>query len=273
MKIPSFSPTISVLILVVFIGLLYFFGKPNNEIIEPGIDAVVDTTPDEIAELVDISLVETKKFNDPSSYIVFDISYPQFKNAPESFNLKIEELVLGEAGLQRGYAEENWNARYDTSTDGSVPKLPKEDEKFSFTSSFKVIQANNNFISVLISISGYSGGAHGYQNLYTFNYDVKTGKEITLKDLFPNDSNYLKTISEFVRKDLEVQLKQRLEVKTVADKQNFQEVILPMLRDGTTAVLENFSIFTFTPTSITIYFVEYQIGPYSIGESTVVIPR
>ena len=272
MKTPTFSTTTSILILIAFIGLLYFFGKPSNETIEPPTDTIVDTISKE-AEIVDLSLVENKTFNDPSSYIVFDISYPQFKNAPDSFNLKIEELVLGEAGLQRGYAEENWKARYDTSTDGSVTKLPKEDEKFSFTSSYKVVQANNDFISVLVSISGYSGGAHGYQNLHTFNYDVKAGKEITLQQLFPNDSNYLKTISEFSRKDLQVQLKKKLEIKTKADEQNFKEVIIPMLIDGTTAVLENFTIFTFTPDAVTIYFVEYQIGPYSVGESTVVIPR
>ncbi len=272
MKTPTFSTTTSVLILVVFIGLVYYFGKPRSNEPQPITDDKVAEEAPKPEELIDSSLVATKTYKEPSSYITFDISYPQFSNASAAFNVKIEELVLNEAGLQRGYAEDNWNARYDTGG-GSVPKLPKADEKFSIASSYKLVQANSKYISFLLSISGYSGGAHGYQNLYSFNYDVAAGKEVTLQDLFPNDSKYLNTISNFTRKDLEAQLRQRLEVKTKADEQNFKEGTLPMLKEGTTASLENFKVFTFTPEAVAIYFVEYQVAPYAAGESTVVIPR
>ncbi len=272
MKTPALSTTTSVLVLAVFVGAVYYFGKPSTDapiVEEP--NKVVEEVPVP-EEMVDNSLVTKKTYKEPSSYITFDISYPQFSNASATFNVKIEELVLNEAGLQRGYAEDNWKARYETS-DGSISQLPKADEKFTISSTYELVQANSNFISALLSVEGYSGGAHGYQNLYSFNYDVKAGKEVVLKDLFPNDSNYLKTISDFSRKELEAQLRKKLELKNKADENDFKESILPTMRIGTEPSLENFKVFTFTPSAVTIYFVEYQIGPYSVGESTVVIPR
>jgi hypothetical protein len=271
MKTPALSTTTSIIILVVFVAGVYFFGKPSADVekVKPEDKEIVA----EPAKLVDPSLIQEKNYKLPNDYIVFDVVYPSFINTSVDFNKKIEALVTSEIDLQKKYAKDAWEGRYNTSTDGSVSKVPKADEKFSMIVSYDSVQVNNSYISVLLSISGYSGGAHGYQNLYSFNYDVKAGKEVALKDLFPNDPNYLKTISEFVRIDLETQLRQRLEIKTNADKQNFQEVILPMLLDGTTAVIENFKVFTFTPDATTIYFVEYQVGPYAMGESTVVIPK
>jgi hypothetical protein len=46
-----------------------------------------------------------------------------------------------------------------------------------------------------------------------------------------------------------------------------------MISDGTAPDADNFGTFTFTPNTITIYFQQYQVGPYSIGMPTVTIPR
>ena len=109
--------------------------------------------------------------------------------------------------------------------------------------------------------------------LISYNYDVMNKKEVDLVDLFPNDPNYLKTISDFSRKDLTIQFKKRLEVKTKADLQNFQDSVMPMLTDGTTPTIDNFSVSTFTPDNITFYFNQYQVAPYAMGGSTVVMSR
>ena len=103
------------------------------------------------------------------------------------------------------------------------------------------------------------GGAHDYHNITSFNYDVASKEEITLKDLFPNDPGYLKTISDFARKDLRSRYKNTLDDA--------------MLSPGTEPKEENFSVFTILPGSITFYFAEYQVAPYALGELKVTMPR
>jgi hypothetical protein len=275
MKNVKFSTATSIFILVIFIAGIYYFGKPDSSSVND--DVVVnkeqEVVVEEEAKIVDLALVEAKTYKEPNDYLVFDVSYPSFKNASPELNKKIEDLVMAEIAAQKDYAQDSWKARYETSTDGSVAKLPPKNEKFSLSASYKLVQANSDYISVLLTIGGYSGGAHGFQNLYSFNYDVKAESEITLQKLFPTDPKYLNTLSAIARKDLEAQLKKRLEIKNSADEVDFKESILPMLRAGSEPTLENFKVFTFTPDAVTIYFVEYQVAPYAAGESTVVIPR
>ena len=45
------------------------------------------------------------------------------------------------------------------------------------------------------------------------------------------------------------------------------------LREDSLTVLENFSNFTFTDNSITVYFPKYAVAPGSFGEQEISIPR
>ena len=274
MKTFKFSPLVSVILIVVFVlGLYLLINYNKREVVE-----IEEFTPEEIEEkgskLVDYSLISEKKYKEPNEHVVFDVSYPQFKNESGEFNESIEDLVLEGIEWQTEVAEDDWQARYETRLPGQeISELPTEEEKYSFSVSWIPIQVNEESISVLLVFSGYAGGAHGYQNIVSFNYSVEDKEEVSLEDLFPGDSDYLTTISEFSRKDLEMQFKKKLAVKTKEDERNFDDSIMPMLMLGTTPVIENFSVFTFTPDSVTFYFAEYQVAPYSMGGSKVTIPR
>ena len=212
-----------------------------------------------VAKLVDQSLVEirhSEELTKDADYATFTISYPKFKNASSQFNDKIEEMVK--------------NTILDLSKNKGIPGAK---EKYQLDVSFEPVQANNNFISSTLSFAGDSGGAHGYKYSVSFNYDVKKQKEIKLADLFPKDPGYLKTISEFSRRDLTAQFHKKLNIKTKTDEQNFADSVAPMLESGTTPEEVNFSVFTFTPDKITFYFNEYQVAPYAMGESRVTMPR
>lgn len=223
--------------------------------------------------VVDKSLITEKTYNEQDAYTTLDVVYPQFKNASAYFNKKVEDLVITAATDHQQNSKDNWQARVDTSP-SDFAKTPSEKDKMSFYAKYEVVQANNKTISFLIRYGGFDGGAHGYESLQTFNYDVATQSDITLASLFGNKSYYLTTISNFARKDLGKQLRERSGVVATdaAAEANFKDVIVPMIEDGTAPTLENFSTFVFTPKEITFYFEQYQVAPYSFGESKVVMP-
>ncbi len=246
----------SVFVVVLVVVGIYFLVK--NKAIDNSVIPEQEVKKDTLI-LIDPAFSETKTYTNPTAYTTFDVKYPQFKNSSAEFNKKIEDVMQNAIAEHKQISEENWKSRINSRRAGEVvDEFPKDGEKFELQASWKPAQVNADFISILISISAYAGGAHGYENLYSFNYDVKNKKEISLALLFPNDPNYLKTISEFSR---------------VALHKQFRDNNDSMLIDGTEPTRENFNIFTFTPSYITFYFSQYQVGPYVIGSPSVVMPR
>lgn len=223
--------------------------------------------------VIDTSLVTIKTYATPTDYATYEVSYPQFANASAEFNKKIEDVAMNAVHEHAKDSEENWKARYETRTPGeTIAQKPSENDKFQLAIKYEPAQVNSLAISFILRISGYTGGAHGYENLVSFNYDVQNAKELTLDDFFKATPNYLTILSDFSRKELTAQFHERLEIKTPEDEQNFTESTLPMLLDGTKPEAQNFSVFTFTPKEMTVYFTQYQVAPYVMGESQVVFP-
>jgi hypothetical protein len=219
---------------------------------------------------------ETKTLNPDDPYIKFDIKYPYFKNADQEFNSKIEALIKSQIADNSKQSKENWQARYDTQVKGdNIPLVPADQYKFSFFTGFKVIQSNSSYISAVLNYGGFNGGAHGYENNTSFNYDVKNHKTIELKDVFKMDPNYLTYLSGLSRD----YLKKQFAVVTEEDKKNsdpealkqYVDNITSMIDSGTEPKDENFSTFTFAGNKIRIYFAQYQVGPYVIGSPEIEI--
>ncbi|OGI90415.1 hypothetical protein A2911_01600 [Candidatus Nomurabacteria bacterium RIFCSPLOWO2_01_FULL_40_15] len=235
-----------VIILLVFVGANFVL-KNKNQYETKTPEASKETK--EVTFLINPALYETKTNKQSAQGVEHNEVYPQFKNVPNEFNKKIEETVLGYFSAQ---------VPGDDYTE-SPPEEYSPREKYEFNSSWTPVQVNESFISFLLRFGGYTGGAHGYSSLTSFNYDVKNQKEIALRDLFPSDPNYLKTISGYARKDLRLQFGKNVEED--------------MLLAGTELDEINFSVFTFTGDEITFYFNQYQVAPYSMGQFTVTMPR
>lgn len=272
MKIPKVSLLIPILILAISSGVIYTLVNNNSKTVDNTVPVIAEDVKPFL--LVDMSLVEDKIYKEPTQYATFDISYPQFKDASDEFNKTIENMVTDAIHNHTIDSEESWKARYNNRAPGdSIKEFPFMDDKFQFGMSWKATQINKDFISVLITFYGYTGGAHGYQNMISFNYNVDSNKQMKLSDLFPNDPSYLKKVSEFSKKDLNTQFRKLLSIKTKEDEEQSLTPILYMLNDGTKPLEENFSVFTFTPEDINIYFTQYQVAPYAMGDFTVKMPR
>lgn len=206
----------------------------------------------------------------PTTYVTFDVAYPQFAGL-DDLNMHIKTAVIAAVTNHAKSAEANWIARADT--DKTIAKVPgTEEEKFPLSVRYTVAQANSRYVSLLMRISGFEGGAHGYESIMSFNYDVKKHQTIALKDLYQSDQNYLLTISDAVRPIIWNNLQTRAELLTDADKQDFKDSVMPMMNDGTEPTVENFNVFVFTDYGITFYFGQYQVAPYVFGEQAVTLP-
>lgn len=254
-------------LIVIIIGLatfaFYNYRLKQKELFPQGL-----TTP----VTIDQSLIQEKTYTSENDYVTFEVKYPSFSNVPDSFNATIEQSVLDAAANHVQEASDNWQARYDTQTASTseaerITKTPAVDDKVPFYAKYTVLQANNSIVSVVIHVGGFTGGAHGYDNIMTFNYNVVAGKVITLADVYAGNPEYLQTVSILTRADLEKQF-------TAND--TFDDNVAVMLKEGTSPSEDNFKNFTITDIagkrSIIFYFDQYQVAPYVYGQPTVVLP-
>lgn len=273
MKINFYKFLIGLIIVVILI-LGYFLYKSlvNNQ----SLNTQNNLNNQDIGNLVDMSFVTEVSVTSDFPYGNVGGSYPQFRNADPSFNDKIKNNIIIYKSEFENNAKDNYEAMLDTNK-LVITNEEKERIKslFSFDVKTEYVQVNPNFISILMKINAYSGGAHGYEILYSYNYDVKNGKEISLGDLFPGTNNYLNKVSEYSRTDLYKQLSNKIQITDYDEEEDYEEAIKnmnEMLSVGTEPTEDNFSIFTIEPNILNIYFSQYQVAPYAYGSQLVEMP-
>ena len=188
---------------------------------------------------------------------LYDISieYPQFSGVKKDFNKRIQVTV--EESLQKFKDEVQEVEAGKKSEEG------KNGAAYTFTTSWSPEQLSPRMISFVLHTVYFTGGAHGGHDIYTFNYDGKIKKEITLDAIFNSVPNYLNRISDFVANDLKDQL------NVSSEGERFDESVLV---SGTAPLAKNFTRFTLGTDSITFHFPEYQVAPYAAGEQKVTMP-
>ncbi len=104
----------------------------------------------------------------------------------------------------------------------------------------------------------FQGGAHGNTKRESQNWNLQNGKQIPLKDLFPNNPYFMIDIL----KEINCQIATQLESGENDYFDNYCQL-----------VLENFNPHNFylTPKGITLFFNQYEIAPYSSGIPTFLI--
>jgi hypothetical protein len=187
--------------------------------------------------------------------------YPQFGNTSSSFNATIADFVRSNLAQFQSDSEANQKARMATEPSGTTYTLPPQ--SYYFTASWEPKQVNARYISVIVRIEYFNGGANETQLLKTFNYDVAKGQVLALADLFPGVPTYLQQIAELTRQELENSLQS-------ASDGNVQE---DMLQSGTAPTTNNYANFTFNDEVVTIYFPKYQVAPGVFGEQKVIVIR
>jgi hypothetical protein len=185
---------------------------------------------------------------------VIHVEYPRFVGAP-LLTQQIDQYIKDSVADFTKTVAANDKARKDTAEPGApAPKF-----QYNLDISWEPAQLNRTYISFIIRLSAFEGGANSRQELRSFAWDFSKQQEVTLSSLFNGDPGYLQNISTYSRQVLKGNL---------GENTNDE-----FLTDGTKPSLQSFQWFTFTDDAITVFFPKYQVAPGVAGEQRVVIPR
>ena len=163
------------------------------------------------------------------------IYYPQFKDSTGKNNF---------SSLNSHFQAEG---RKLVKEKQSIMELSLEDdimgEYYMFDTAYKITRSDLNFISVLFESYAYTGGAHGYEQLFSYNYDVKNERFISLHDL--------------------------------ATKSGYEDKIIQRINSMNSEFYPHFGgpknldelqyKFYMTPTNFVMYLNPYEYAPYAAG--------
>lgn len=139
----------------------------------------------------------------------------------------------------------------------SCLNLLEDGNKFSLNINFNNYEYEN-FYSFLINYSCDFGGAHPDSNIKTINYDINDNKFITIDNLETYNKNIINVFSKYSYENL-------------SEKINFSEND-DMLKIGTSPSKENFKWFVFSKDGILLFFPNYSVASYYLGDFEVLIP-
>lgn len=198
-----------------------------------------------------------------SAYGKVDVQYPHLRGRhADALNAIIEKDMREAKSDFLKTAEESWKARIETAGPGErYPAAPvTEDAKAFLITSWSLAQLNSRIVSIKIATSEYTFGAHPSEAITTYNFDVNTGKMLTLADVFAGDPDYLNKVSKASIADLSEKFGKNVMFDLTA------------VKSGASPDAKNFASFTTDGHMVTIYFQTYQVGSRPFGQPTVELP-
>ena len=179
------------------------------------------------------------------------IDFPIFEDVP-ALNVIVSKTVKDQVTAF-------WNNYYSVSPDDMAKSSTPQN--FELIIGYDDIVRDGNYISFVLSVYEYMGGAHGLTSLVPINYDIKTKKLVSLADVVrPASKNWLVKLSNEARK----QLMEKVKKGDLSSDES-------MIKEGTEPKLENFKIFKIENGKIKIIFEQYQVAPYSEGLPEIII--
>jgi hypothetical protein len=185
----------------------------------------------------------------------YSANYPQIDGMTDKqLQSKInDELLKTVKTCFDGFRKDmsDWEVPYELSEVNSFMEI-----------NFEPYVINEDVCSLALEVyTYYAGSAHPNSYTISNNWNIKTGKLITFKEMFKKNSNYLNKISAFCIGDLKLQA-----------KINEFEFFDDMLKDGAGPKDSNFVNFNFLPKGLLITFDNYTVAPYVLGKQYVIIP-
>jgi hypothetical protein len=126
---------------------------------------------------------------------------------------------------------------------------------------YDLMYATKDFVSVKVTTVSFTGYLNSDWFTDAFNYDLKAGRELELRDLFRPRSKYLEVIADYCVDEL---LRRGIGCGGATDER--------WLREGATPKADNYADWTLTAGGIEFTYAEYQVAPGCEGLVSVVVP-
>lgn len=137
-------------------------------------------------------------------------------------------------------------------------KAGKED----LNTSYKVITDNDKLFSLRIDTDISIGSSNSFSKIY--HIDKSTGKELELKDLFKDNSDYVPVISENLKAQMREQMK--------ADKNVSYLIDTDFADDNFKAIKEEQNFYINEDGKLVLVFDKYEVAPGYMGMVEMVVP-
>jgi hypothetical protein len=148
-------------------------------------------------------------------------------------------------GLKDKGVQDRINKKIYKETDKLIKEQGYYENPLTEVTGYYEIKTNQrNVLSLSLINYAFSGGAHGLTLIRSLTFDIDTGKEYQLSELFKAGSNYRQRLSEIIRE----QIKER-------------EIPLLGEFEGIRADQDYY----IADKSLVIYFALYEIAPYVYG--------
>jgi len=238
---------------LLFISFVVFFLLACNATFTVGYPTPTVEAPTQIPSATSVPLSQRvtlisqpyiESNQDPAFTITAQIPQLSGSNDPrvQAFNQKLDEMVQKEVTVFRGEFTRGPILEVSTASYLEV--------------TYELVSQYHDIWNIKFLYNFYNNGAaHPGDFSHTVNYDLGTGRELALGDLFLSGSNYLETISNYCIAELR--------------KQPYSD---SFTTSGADPTLENYRNWNITSEGLMITFDTYQVAPGAAGPQIISIP-
>lgn len=197
-------------------------------------------------------VLENELYYDDVVILKYRIKFPQMVKSRYRYGMRrFNEYNYGKAVELQEYCQtelfKEAKELYEYNKENDYPVMVYE-----IILDYEVTYQSNWIVSLYTDDYMFLGGAHGNTKREVQNWNLQSGRQIELKDLFPNNPYYIIDILKEINK----QIADQMESGENQYFDNYCQLVQENFR------LENFYI---VKDGIAIFFNQYEIAPYSSG--------
>lgn len=196
------------------------------------------------------------QLSEKSEYLNSLIKYPKFEDY-SLLNKVVKNSVENYFNSFNKYAKSDWEELNKVRAIDNIATPP-----FDYNVSFEVSETKK-YISVLLRTYINNGGAHGSTTLISYNFDKAENRLVNIVEA--TGLSY-KDLSKYCN----AMIKSRI-IKTNSLGSSEKE-IEEWVNEGTFPTPDNYEIFMMYDNYVKVFFEEYSVAPYALGEQTVDVP-
>lgn len=209
--------------------------------------------PDNVVRLTSIKeneiTIKTVKDVAENEIVKITSQYPQLEGLADQ--AVQDKLNASFAGLSAAAKNEILHEAAEMQKEIEMnPDFPGSPHKWENFFDYRVKYNQNNLLSVVFLDYRYTGGAHGSTVQSSHTYDLNTGVEYQLKDLFTSDADYMSLINNAVKQEIDARVK---------------EGILPEYTLAPFESIREDHDFYLYDNAVVVYFQQYEHWPYAAG--------
>lgn len=135
-----------------------------------------------------------------NQYFYYDLKYPAIYNVKNGY-FQVNENILKNLNetinssvysFKEGILEEEEQINLDNTNDN------KTKVNYKVYSDYDITFNKNHVLSLILNLTALDNNNPQYNDLYNYNIDLSTGKQLLLKDVFRPSVDYVKLVSDFI---------------------------------------------------------------------------